>query len=140
MRYPSLLILILVLLLVGPELLADRQSVMKKMDLTSQLCFVQPEVSGRMNVEESRVSVNNYQELTLMGGQAGCLYVPSGNYSFRIEFLDSERMFHRKSQSPEYKVGLEAGERAVFEIYPATRNDEYSGGWRARLVEHDRKE
>ncbi|MGH9780770.1 MAG: hypothetical protein ACRD33_03030 [Candidatus Acidiferrales bacterium] len=107
------------------------------MDLTSQVCFVQPEVSGRMNVEESRVSLSNYQNVTLIGGQAACLYVYPGDYSFQIEFPDSEGLFHRKSKSPKYDVAVRKGERAVFEIYPATKDGEYTGGWRARRIEQN---
>jgi len=134
MRIANLLV---VLLLVDPAMWARPQSVMQKMDLTSQVCFMQPEVSGRMNVEESRVTLSNYQRVTLMGGQAACLYVYPGDYSFRIEFLNSEGMFHRKSKSPKYKVTLVRGERAVFEVYPTTRDAEYTGGWRARLIEQN---
>lgn len=124
-----------IVLLATPAILcAKPQSVMQKMDLTSRICFVQPEISGRMNVEQSKVSVSNYQHLTLMGGQAGCLYVFPGDYSFRIEFQDSERLFHRRSESPKYNVTLNKGEIAVFEVYPAMKNDEYAGAWRARLI------
>lgn len=88
-----------------------------------------------MNVEESKVSLSNYQNLTLMGGQAGCLYVTPGRYTFRIEFQDSERLFHKKSESPKYNVAVGERESAVFEIYPATKNDEWAGAWRARLIQ-----
>jgi hypothetical protein len=114
---------------------ARPQSIMRKMDLTARICFVQPEISGRMNVEESKVSVSNYQKLTLMGGQAGCLYITPGYYTFRIEFQDSEGLFHRKSESPKYNVSVGEGELAIFEVYPATKNNEYSGAWRARLMQ-----
>jgi hypothetical protein len=127
--------LLILLLLIPVALAAKPQSIMQKMDLTAQVCFVQPEISGRMNLEESIVSLCNYQHLTLMGGPAGCLYVPPGNYSFRIEFPDSEQLFHRKSKSPKYNVALTTGERAVFEVYPAMKEEEFSGAWRARLIE-----
>ena len=109
--------------------------IMQKMDLTSELCFVQPEVSGRMNAEESKVLLNNDQSVTLMGGQAACFYLYPDVYSFRIEFMNSERMFRHKSTSQKYSVTLSKGERAVFEVYPATKKWEYTGGWRARPLQ-----
>lgn len=119
-----------------PVLWAEPQQTMDKMGLSSQVCFVQPEISGRMNVEESRVSFSNDQHLTLMGGQAACLYVSPGTYDFRIEFLNSEGLFHRKSTSPKYDVTLRKGERTVFQIYPATtKSGEYLGSWLARAIE-----
>ena len=127
--------LLILLLLVPVTLAAKPQSIMQKMELTAQVCFVQPEISGRMNVEESMISLSNDQHLTLMGGQAGCLYVPPGNYSFRIEFQDSEQLFHRKSKSPKYNAALSTGERAVFEVYPLMKDEEFSGAWRARLIQ-----
>lgn len=131
----------LIALLATPAILwAKPQSIIQKMDLTSEICFVQPEISGRMNVEESKVSVSNYQDLTLMGGQAACLYVPPGDYSFRIEFQDSERLFHRRSESPKYNVSLSKGERAVFEVYPLMKNDEWAGAWRARRIRKSTRE
>lgn len=127
--------LIALLLLVNPVARARSQSILQKMGLTSRICFIQPEVSGRMNVEESRVALNNDQSVTLMGGQAACLYVFPGSYSFRIEFLNSEHLFRGKSMSSKYNVILRKEERAVFEVYPTTtENGEYTGSWRARLI------
>lgn len=140
MNRSSARFLILLLLATPAILLAKPQSIMQKMDLTSEICFVQPEISGRMNVEESRVSLSNYQHLTLMGGEAGCLYVFPGDYSFRIEFQDSERLFHRRSESPKYNVSVSRGERAIFEVYPLMKNDEYAGAWRARRIRKSTRE
>lgn len=124
-----------ILLLANPIAWAGPQSIMQKMGLTSQLCFVQPEVSGRMNVEESSVALDNDQSVTLMGGEAACLYVFPGSHSFTIEYLNSERLFPNKSKSPKYKTTLHEGERTVFEVYPTmTKSGEYTGGWRARLI------
>ena len=129
--------LIILLLLTSSSAWAGTQSVMQKMGLTSQLCFVQPEVSGRMNVEKSRVTLNNDQSVTLMGGQAACLYVFPDSYSFSIEFLNSERLFPHKSISPKYNATLHKGERTIYEVYPTrSKNWEYTGGWRARLLHH----
>jgi hypothetical protein len=128
---------LIALLLISPVLWAKPQSSMQKMGLTSQVCFVQPEVSGRMNVEESRVSLSNYQSVTLMGGETACLYVYPGTNSFRFGFLNSENLFPRKSISLKYDVILKKGKRAVFELYPATKNGEYTSGWRARLIQRD---
>jgi len=130
--------LIIILLLASFSAWAGAQSVMQKMGLTSKLCFVQPEVSGRMNVEKSKVNLDNDQSVTLTGGDAACLYVFPGSYSFRVEFLNSERMFSHKSISPKYNTILHKGERTVFEVYPATtKNGDYTGGWRARLLQQD---
>lgn len=126
----------LALLLMCPVLWAEPQRTIDKMGLSSQVCFVQPEISGRMNVEESEVSFSNDQHVTLMGGQAACLCVFPGTYVFRIEFLNSEGLFHRKSTSPKYDVSLRKGDRTVFEIYRATtKSGEYLGSWRARAIE-----
>jgi hypothetical protein len=129
------ILLVIVLSLVSSRLWAQNPSIMRKVDLTSQVCFLQPEVNGRMNVEKSRVSFSNYQQVTLMGGQAACLYVRPGDYSFRIEFLDSEGVYGRKSKSPEYKIALAEGDRVVYEVYPTAKGPTYTGGWRARLIE-----
>ncbi len=126
---------LIILLLANPIAWAAPKSIMQKMGLTSQLCFVQPEVSGRMNAEESRVALDNDQSVTLMGGDAACLYVFPGSYRFTIEFLNSEHLFPHKSISPKYNAILHKGERTLFEVYPTTtENGEYTGGWRARII------
>lgn len=122
-------------LLASPVLGAGQKSIMRKMWLTSQACFVRPEDSGRMNSLHSIISFSNGQKVTLEGGEAACLYLLPGNYSFRIEFPNSQGLFSRKSVSPKYSVRLGEGARVVFAIYPTrTKAEEYAGGWLARRV------
>ena len=126
---------VLVMSCAGFGLQAQTSAIMRKFDLTSQVCFVPPEVNGRMNIEKSKVTFSNDQELTLMGGQAACLYVTPGEFSFRIEFLDSEGMFGRRSKSPEYRVDLVGDDRVVYEVYPTANGPSYTGGWRVRIID-----
>jgi hypothetical protein len=99
------------LMLIATVARGQTQPTLHKMGLTAELCFLHPEDSGRMNVEESRILVSNYQQLTLMGGQAACLYVSPGSCHFQIEFLNSEDMFSGRSVSPIYPVILTPGNR-----------------------------
>ncbi len=131
----SVVFLMMVVELAGASLWARASAPMQKLGLASQACFFEPEINGRLNVEQSRVSLSNYQQATLMGGQGACFEVPPGSYSFRIEFLNSQRLFKARSISPEYKFSLARGELAVYEVYPATQGHRYTGGWRARLFE-----
>jgi len=127
--------LMIVGLWAGASLGARASAPMQKLGLSSQACFFEPGINGRLNVEESRVILSNHQQATLRGGQGACFELLPGNYSFRIEFLNTLRLFKAQSISPEYKLSLAQGERAVYEVYPATAGRRYTGGWRARLFE-----
>jgi hypothetical protein len=56
--------------LVSSELWAQNPSIMRKVDLTSQVCFLQPKVNGIMNIEKSRVSFEQSPAGDVDGGQA----------------------------------------------------------------------
>lgn len=57
-------------------------------DLSSQICVERLENNGSVNVTASRVVFSNKQGLTLLGGQAACLLVPPGLYSFVVQSIN----------------------------------------------------
>lgn len=130
----TLVLLVAFLLLTGTGLRAQAPSVMKKAGLSSGICFIQSVITGRMNAEESMITLSNHQQVGLQGGQAACVYLLPGNYSFRIEFQNSQHLMGKTSVSPEYKVALKAGEQVDYTILPTIQNRHFAGGWRAQLT------
>jgi hypothetical protein len=109
---------------------------MRKLGLDAQLCFFRYEDNGRINIADVKVSLSNYQTVTVEGGQAGCFYLMPGAYSFSITSPDpySGARGADTWASPRYKVALVKGERAVYQVFPNTRGASYVRGWRAKLA------
>ena len=80
------------------------------------------------------ITLSNHQQVGLEGGQAACVYLRPGRYSFRIKFQNSQRLMRTTSVSRAYPVALRAGQQALYTIYPTIKNRRFTGGWRAQLT------
>ena len=127
-------LLMIALSLTTAGLRAQTPAAIKKIGLSSGVCFVQSRITGRMNIEESMITFSNHQQIGLEGGQAACAYLPPGRYSFRIEFQNSQHLMKKMSVSRPYPVTLRAGQQVFYTIYPTIKDRRFAGGWRAQLT------
>ena len=127
-------LLVVILSFAAAGLRAQTPAAMKKIGLGSGICFVQSEITGRMNIEESMITFSNHQQVGLEGGQAACVYLRPGHYSFQIKFQNAQHLMRKTSVSPAYRVTLGAGEQVFYTIYPTIKNRRFAGGWRAQMT------
>lgn len=84
------------------------------------ICFERPEEMGRSNIEPLTVIVGNLSELTLIGGYAGCVYLPPGRYPVSLQYpvelggATAPSRYATKIAVPE--VAVTPGGVAAFEI------------------------
>lgn len=132
----SLIPLIAATLLVSQQPPRRPWTPMREMGLNVQLCFFRYEDNGIINISDAKVNLSNYQTITIEGGQAGCFYLTPGVYSFSVTSPNPYPGASRVKQwgSPQYKVALRVGERAVYQVFPNSKDATYTGGWRAKLV------
>lgn len=130
----SLIAFIAATLLVGPHAARRPWTPMQELGLDAQLCFFRYEDNGRIYIADVKITLSNYQQLTIEGEQAGCFYLTPGAYSFSITSPDpySGARGAETWASPRYKVSLVKGERAVYQVFPNTRGASYVRGWRAK--------
>lgn len=100
--------------------------------LSSQICVERPENNGIVNIVPAEVVFSNQQRLSLVGGQAGCIFVAVGDYSFGVQSSDP---YNPESPNPkawistETKVSLKIGAVAAFRVLPKADGATYVGGW-----------
>lgn len=131
MKTGALLLIILPLAAAG--LRAQAPAAIRKTGLSAGICFVQSKITGRMNIEESMITLSDHQQVGLEGGQAACVYLRPGRYRFWIKFQNSQHLMKKTSVSRPYPVTLRAGEQVSYTIYPTIKNRRFTGGWRAQL-------
>lgn len=127
-------LLLMVLSFAAAGLQAQTPAPIRKIGLSSGVCFVQSRITGRMNIEESMITLSNHQQVGLLGGQAACVYLPPGRYDFRIKFQNSQHLMRKTSVSRTYPVTLGADEQVFYTIYPTMKDRHFTGGWRAQLT------
>ncbi len=106
-------------------------------DLSSQICIERPENNGSVNITASHVVFSNHQELTLIGGQAACLFVAAGVYFFVVQSINPYDPESTNSQawiSQEMKVQAKRGGVGIFEVEPKSEGAAYVGGWIVRPI------
>jgi hypothetical protein len=124
--------LIVLFLLSAHSALGEEPLAIRDLDLTAQMCFLRYEDNGTVNILEAKVALDNYQALVMMGGQAACVYLAPGTYSFSIQSPDPYHSHQKQWRSPSYKVTLAKNDRVLYRVYP-TGTGGYST-WRAELI------
>ena len=110
--------------------------------LIARICIERPENTGPLNVVSTEVKFSNGQKLSLSGGQAACIQVKPGEYSFEIESMDPNPASHegkpRTWESKTINVSVKEDEIATYEIFPETDENGYIGGWTAKRILNER--
>jgi hypothetical protein len=110
----------------------------REIGLTAQACFLRYEDNGVVNIATAQVTLDNQQAIVLAGGQAGCVYLRPGAYSFSIESAYPYARKGKTWQSPRYQFTISSEESIVYRVYPRTEKATYTGGWRAKLIRRDK--
>src|SRR5579859_7300208 len=118
----SLIAFIAAALLVGQHSARRPRTPMQELGLDAQLCFFRYEDNGRIYIADVKITLSNYQLLTIEGEQAGCFYLMPGAYSFSITSPDPYSGAGGKEtwKSPRYKVALVKGERVIYQVFPTS--------------------
>jgi hypothetical protein len=66
--------------------LAAEQFAPKYVNDASEICVERRENDGLLNIVPVTVIVSKSAKLTLLGGQAGCLFVPAGKQTIQLSF------------------------------------------------------
>jgi hypothetical protein len=106
-------------------------------DLSAQICVERPENNGMVNLVASHIVFSNNQELALVGGQAACIFVADGVYSFVVQSPDPYKPGATNPKawtSKEIKARLKRGEVVVFEVIPKSEGAAYIGGWIVKTI------
>ena len=104
----------------------------RQTDLSSQICIERPESSGIVNIVPANVVFSNHQKLSLSGGQAACIFVAGGVYSFVVQSPDPynpESTNPKAWTSEEIKARVKTGKVIAFEVLPKSEGATYVGGW-----------
>jgi len=100
--------------------------------LSAQICLERPENNGIVNIAAITIVFSNHQRLILVGGQAACIFVAEGEYSFVVYSAnpyDPESTDPKAWSSQEISVQVKPGEVATFEVAPKSEGATYVGGW-----------
>lgn len=98
----------------------------------ARLCFNRPEDNGRMNILESWVRIADYR-IPLIGGQAACIYVYAGSNELVVTSTypyEPSSTDEQACKSTPLKLELAPNENRMFTIWPATKRNSYTCGWR----------
>lgn len=88
-------------------------------ELPCQICIERPEEQGIINVRDVKLIVDDKESINLVGGQAACVYVQTGEHFIHAESPDP---YDPNSKDPRGWVSnrvnftLETGKIAEFEI------------------------
>ena len=86
------------------------------------ICFSRSEDNGRLNITPVNIFIDDYQTLRLLGGRAGCLYLPEFRYK---AFISWNNAGHR-GQSPPVNVDLKRGHVSNFYVCPLGNSEGFS--------------
>jgi len=103
-------------------------------NLSAKICFERFESNGAINTQETVVKLSNYQSISLMGGQAACIFLEPGDHSFNIEFCKAYETPCKQWSSEKYPFRLRKGAAVSFEIYPTANGASYTGYFAARRL------
>ena len=103
-------------------------------NLSAKICFERFESNGAINTQESAVKLSNYQSISLIGGQAACIFLEPGDHSFNIESCKSYETPCKQRSSEKYPFRLRKGGAVSFEIYPTANGASYTGYFAARRL------
>jgi hypothetical protein len=99
-----------------------------------EVVFVRQESEGSLNVLQSSITCDMWERLVLVGGQAGSIYLPPGNYEFQAY---SREPYEPDSditscRSAALRVRVRKGARIFVEIIPQSANKKLSFHWKLK--------
>ena len=103
-------------------------------NLSAKICFERFESNGAINTQETVVKLSNYQSISLMGGQAACIFLEPGDHSFNIGSCKAYETPWKQWSSEKYPFRLIKGGTVSFEIYPTADGASYTGYFAARRL------
>jgi len=125
-----LILLLVTCLLKGPAVAAE-QFVPKYIDDASEVCVERQENDGVLNIVPVTVIVSVTSKVTLLGGQAGCLFVPTGKQTIQLSF---PYPYSGPSAPPawttqERTLDLKKTRTVAFELCPAPNQNVNDASW-----------
>jgi hypothetical protein len=134
--YPNnmkiLLIVIMTIFLSTTLCMAECLS--EQINLSAKICFERFESNGSINIHETVLKLSNYQTVSLIGGQAACVFVEPGEYFFNIETCKPYETSCKTWSSEKYSFKLRTDETISFEIYPTGTGAAYTGFFAAKRI------
>ena len=106
-------------------------------ELTSYICIERPENMGLLNIISTKALFSNEQALTLSGGEAGCIIVSPGKYSFIVtspEPYPEADKGNRIWKSERIELNISRDQMFVFKLVPASNDKGYSGKWKLEKI------
>jgi hypothetical protein len=106
-----------------------------------RLCFVREEDNGAINVLTSWVRIADYR-IPLISGQAACIFVDPGTEDLLVTSTipyEPGSIDDESCKSPVRKLKLAPNENRIFMIWPTTKGESYTCGWRIEPVPSSRK-
>jgi len=108
-------------------------------NLTARICIVRPENNGFINIVPSHIIFSNNQKLSLSGGEAACIIVEPGEYSFVVESADPYPSSHKgkpkKWVSKKVAVRVKGDESITYDISPKSEGSTYTEGWDVKRIQ-----
>lgn len=104
----------------------------------SQVCVERQENNGVLNIVPVTVIVSAASKVTILGGQAGCLFIPAGKETIRLSFPYPYGGPNMPPQwvTPEKVFNLQKGGTITFELCVASNMNVNDAGW-AQTGWHD---
>jgi hypothetical protein len=101
-------------------------------ELSSYICIERPENMGLLNIIPTKALFSNEQTLTLTGGEAACIIVSPGKYSFTVTSPEPYPQTDKGNglwKSDKIELNITKDQMLVFKLVPSSNDKGYSGKW-----------
>lgn len=99
--------------------------------LYGEIVFVRQESNGSLNIHPCSITCNNWERLTLKGGEAASIFLKKGEYEFQAF---SSEPYEKDSdptscRSASLVVKIETGKKLFVEVIPKSAEGEIRFHW-----------